>query len=180
MPSRRARIAGGLGVWVAMAWPALAAAQPGAEANYCRIDTPGSRVIASRPGADEPPVDDVNWFARPVPNDAGRHVVGFASHDQNYLYDLTRGRRVRIPDKSDAVATPDGRYITVPSHYTATRTVNFYDARTLLARLDEGRAALDVPPAFAHEDADVADVYYQSVGVVSSQREETARPPSTA
>ena len=77
--------------------------------------------------------------------------MAFASHDQNYLYDLTRGRRVKIPDKSDAVATPDGRYITVPSHYTPNHTVNFYDAATLLARLDEGKDALDVKPAFAHD-----------------------------
>jgi hypothetical protein len=47
--------------------------------------------------------------------------------------------------------------------------VNFYDARTLLARLDEGRDALDVKPAFAHLDADVEDVYYQSVGVLSNR-----------
>jgi hypothetical protein len=134
---------------------------------YCRVATPGTEVVVQRPTSTEAPVDDVNWFARPVPV-SGRYVVGFASHDQNYLYDLTNGRRVRIPDKSDAVATPDGRYVTVPSHYTATRTVNFYDARTLLSRLDEERDALDVKPAFAHADADVEDVYYQSVGVLSS------------
>ena len=113
----------------------------------------------------------MNWFARPVPNPEGRWIVAFASHDQNYLYDLSRGRRVKVPDKSDAVATPDGRYITVPSHYTPNHTVNFYDAATLLARLDEGKDALDVKPAFAHEGADVSDHYYQSVGVVSDTRE---------
>jgi hypothetical protein len=135
---------------------------------YCRVATLGNEVVVQRPSSSEDPVDDVNWFARPVPNPAGRYVVGFASHDQNYLYDLSRGRRVVIPDKSDAVATPDGRYISVPSHYTATKTVNFYDARTLLARLDEGRSAVDVKPAFAHSDPDVEDVYYQSVGVLSN------------
>ena len=138
---------------------------------YCRVATPGTQLVVERPSSSEPPVDDVNWFARPVPNPEGRYIVGFASHDQNYLYDLSRGRRVRIPDKSDAVATPDGRYVTVPSHYTATQTVNFYDARTLLARLDEGRDALDVPPVYAHKEPDVADVYYQSVGVVSSRHD---------
>jgi hypothetical protein len=46
--------------------------------------------------------------------------------------------------------------------------VNFYDARTLVARLDAGRDALDVKPVFAHADADVEDVYYQSVGVLST------------
>lgn len=136
---------------------------------YCRVATPGTEVVVQRPTSTEAPVDDVNWFARPVPV-SGRYVVGFASHDQNYLYDLTNGRRVRIPDKSDAVATPDGRYVTVPSHYTATKTVNFYDARTLVSRLDEGRDALDVTPAFAHADADVEDVYYQSVGVLSTTK----------
>jgi hypothetical protein len=148
-----------------------AAAQNIGTPAYCRVATPGTEVVVERPSSSEPPVDDVNWFARPVPNPAGRHIVGFASHDQNFLYDLTRGRRIRIPDKSDAVATPDGRYVTVPSHYTATRTVNFYDARTLLARLDEGRDALDVAPAYAHDDADVADVYYQSVGVLANRTE---------
>jgi hypothetical protein len=138
-----------------------------ADAEYCRVDSRGTRVLVERPSEDEPAVDDVNWFARPVPNPAGRWIVGFASHDRNYLYDLTRGRRIRIPDRSDAVATPDGRYITVPSHYTATKTVNFYDASVLLSRLEEGRDASDVPPVFAHEDPDVADVYYQSVGVLS-------------
>jgi hypothetical protein len=136
---------------------------------YCRVATPGTEVVAQRPTSAEDPIDDVNWFARPVPMTDGRHIVAFASHDQNYLYDLTRGRRVKIPDKSDAVATPDGRYVTVPSHYTAAKTVNFYEAKTLLARLDESRDALDVKPAFAHNDADVEDVYYQSVGIVSSR-----------
>jgi hypothetical protein len=142
-----------------------------ADADYCRVESRGTRVLVERPAEDEPFVDDVNWFARPVPNPAGRWIVGFASHDQNYLYDLSRGRRIRIPDRSDAVATPDGRYITVPSHYTPRKTVNFYDASVLLARLDEGKDASDVPPVFAHDDADVADVYYQSVGVVSHRAE---------
>ncbi len=138
-----------------------------ADADYCRVDSRGTRVLVERPADDEPAVDDVNWFARPVPNPDGRWIVGFASHDQNYLYDLTRGRRIRIPDRSDAVATPDGRYVTVPSHYTPKKTVNFYDAAVLLARLGEGRDASDVAPVFAHEDSDVADVYYQSTGVLS-------------
>jgi hypothetical protein len=142
-----------------------------ATADYCQVGTPGAHVLAMRPAEGEPVVDDVNWFARPVPNPEGRWIVGFASHDQNYLYDLSRGRRIRIPDKSDAVATPDGRYVSVPSHYTSTKTVNFYETKTLLARLDEGRDASDVPPAYAHADADVADVYYQSVGVVSHREE---------
>ncbi|MGH9319789.1 MAG: hypothetical protein ACRD3V_07850 [Vicinamibacteria bacterium] len=45
--------------------------------------------------------------------------------------------------------------------------MNFYETAALLARLDEGKGAVDVAPLYAHEDRDVADVYYQSVGVVS-------------
>jgi hypothetical protein len=66
------------------------------------------------------------------------------------------------------VATPDGKYVTVPSHYTAANTVNFYDAATLLQRLEAGQDAADVPAVFAHRHADVHDVYYQSVGTLSS------------
>jgi hypothetical protein len=143
------------------------AGEGSSDADYCRVTSEGARVLSSRPGPDEPPIDDVNWFARPVPNPDGRWIVGFASHDQNYLYDLTRGRRIRIPDKSDAVATPDGRYVTVPSHYTPDKTVNFYETAGLLARLDEGRDALDIPPVYAHDDPDLSDVYYQSTGVMS-------------
>jgi hypothetical protein len=122
-----------------------------------------------RPRPDEAPIDDVNWFARPVPHPRGHKVIGFASRNLNYLYDLTSGKRIRIPDRSDAVATPDGRYMTVPSHYTATNTINFYDLGTLLDRLERGQDATDVQPVFAHGHADVFDVYYQSVGVLSHE-----------
>jgi hypothetical protein len=143
------------------------AAAPGDPPPYCAVDTPGSRVAIVRPAAGEPPLDDVNWFARPVPTANGDWVVAVASHNLNYLYNLTTGKRVRIPDKSDAVATPDGRYITVPSHYTAANTVNFYDAATLLQRLEAGQDAADVKAVFEHRHADVFDVYYQSVGTLS-------------
>jgi hypothetical protein len=146
-------------------------AAPGDAGPYCAVDTAGRSVQVVRPGPGDPVLDDVNWFARPVPNAAGHHIVAVASHNLNYLYDLTSGTRVRIPDTSDAVATPDGRFITVPSHYTATHTVNFYDAATLLARLAEGRDAADVPPVYAHAHPDVYDVYYQSVGIVSTRTE---------
>ena len=126
---------------------------------------PARTVKVVRPAAGEPPLDDVNWFARPVPNAKGDWIVAVASHNLNYLYNLTTGVRVRIPDKSDAVATPDGRYITVPSHYTAANTVSFYDAATLLERLAAGRDAADVQAGYEHRHADVHDVYYQSVGV---------------
>jgi hypothetical protein len=122
-----------------------------------------------RPAAHEPPLDDVNWFARPVPHPGGHKVVAFASRNLNYLYDLTTGRRIRIPDRSDAVATPDGRYITVPSHYTDDHTIKFYDLAPMLERLDAGRDATDIAPVFAHSSADVYDVYYQSVGVISRE-----------
>jgi hypothetical protein len=142
-------------------------AAPGDPPAYCTVDTSGASVEIVRPAAGDAPLDDVNWFARPVPNAKGERIVAVASHNLNYLYNLTTGVRVRIPDKSDAVATPDGRFITVPSHYTATNTVNFYDAATLLARLAAGQDAADVAPVFAHRHDDVFDVYYQSVGVVS-------------
>lgn len=138
-----------------------------AEPTYCGVDTEGVAVDIVRPGTSEAAIDDVNWFARPVPNAAGHAIVAFASHNLNYLYDLTTGVRVRIPDRSDAVATPDGRYVTVPSHYTKSFTVNFYDARTLLDHLAAGRDASNVAPVFEHRHPDVEDVYYQSVGVVS-------------
>lgn len=150
--------------------PMGATPAPGDPPAFCAIDTPGAKVEVVRPAAGDPPLDDVNWFARPVPNPRGDRVVAVASHDLNYLYNLTTGRRIRIPDKSDAVATPDGRYITVPSHYTASNSINFYDAATLLARLDDGRDATDVRAVYEHRHANVHDVYYQSVGVLSSRR----------
>jgi hypothetical protein len=155
---------------VTLATLAVAAplAAPGDLPPYCAVDTPGPGLDIVRPAPGDPPLDDVNWFARPVPNAAGRRLVAVASHDLNYLYDLTKGTRVRIPDKSDAVATPDGRYITVPSHYTKANTIAFYDAATLIARLDAGTDAADIAPVYEHQHADVHDVYYQSVGIVAS------------
>lgn len=149
---------------------AVQAAAPGDLPPYCAVATPGASVEVARPGPGDAPLDDVNWFARPVPNAAGRRLVAVASHDLNYLYDLGSGRRIRIPDKSDAVATPDGRFITVPSHYTKTNTINFYDAATLVARLDAGQDAADVAPVFEHRHPNVHDVYYQSVGVLRPSR----------
>jgi hypothetical protein len=142
-------------------------AAPGDPPPYCAVDTPGAKVAVVRPAAGEPPLDDVNWFARPVPNPKGDWIVAVASHNLNYLHNLTTGARIRIPDKSDAVATPDGKYVTVPSHYTAANTVNFYDAAVLLERLAAGRDASDVKAVYEHRHDDVFDVYYQSVGVVS-------------
>lgn len=155
-------------VLVASFGAAHAVAAPDDLPAFCAIDSRGANVLVSRPAAGDPPLDDVNWFARPVPNPRGERIVAVASHDLNYLYNLTTGRRIRIPDKSDAVATPDGRYITVPSHYTASNSISFYDAATLLARLDEGRDAADVPAVYEHRHANVHDVYYQSVGVLST------------
>ena len=104
---------------------AITPGQPSADGSpddaidYCAVASFGARVEFVRPGPDEPPLDDVNWFARPLPNERGDWIVGFASHNQNYLYNLTTGRKIKIPDRSDAVATPDGRYMTVPSSYTS-------------------------------------------------------------
>ncbi len=165
----------GLGAAMSPA-PHARAVQSSPTVDYCAVETSGTTVDVVRPQPSDDPsvIDDVNWFARPVPNPDGHWIVGYASHNLNYLYDLTTGRQVRIPDESDAVATPDGRYMTVPSHYTATNTINFYDLPTLLDRLARGESAADVPPVFAHEHPDLADVYYQSVGVVSNRREGTA------
>ena len=92
--------------FLAMA-PAIHAQQgtPG----YCDVNSTRDTLLV-RPGPGEPVIDDINWFARPVPNPDGDWIVGYAMHDLNYLYNLTTGERIRIPDKSDAVATPDGRF----------------------------------------------------------------------
>ena len=122
-----------------------------------------------RPGADEAPVDDVNWFARPVRHDGTDRIVAFASHNQNYLYNLTAGVRVRIPDRSDAVATPDGRYMTVPSSYTPDANVRFYPMAPLLRGLAAGDDVDGIEPAFIHEHPSMKRVYYQSTGVIAEQ-----------
>jgi hypothetical protein len=167
-----------LGTATLIAVPMLLGAQtkPSPVPDYCAVQTAGTKVEMVRPQQTDasPEIDDVNWFARPVPNPQGHWIVAFASHNLNYLYDLTSGARIRIPDKSDGVATPDGRFMTVPSHYTATATVNFYDLPTLLDRLSAGKDAADVPPVFAHQHADLGDAYYQSVGVVSHRSERGA------
>lgn len=150
-----------------------AARTPDDTADYCNVETSGTRVEVVRPAPDEPPIDDVNWFARPVPNEAGNWIIAFASHNQNYLYDLSHGRRIKIPDRSDAVATPDGRFMTVPSNYTPDDYIRFYDARLLLDHLERGEDADTVPPVFIHEHEDLRKVYYQSTGIVSQTEDET-------
>jgi len=135
-----------------------------------------------RPGPGEEPIEDINWFARPVPNPDGHWIVGYAMHDQNYLYDLTAGKRVRIPDKSDAVATPDGKYMTVPSFYTPDGFVRFYDTAVLLDHLERGEDASDVEPIFIHDHEGLQQVFYQSLGHVESTPEahrHTERADST-
>lgn len=135
--------------------------------GYCNVE-PAHDTLLVRPGADEAPIDDINWFARPVPNPDDHWIVGYAMHDQNYLYDLTTGKRVRIPDKSDAVATPDGKYMTVPSFYTPDGFVRFYDTSVLLDHLDRGADASGVAPVFIHEHEGLRQVFYQSLGLVES------------
>lgn len=137
--------------------------------DYCAIPEHRVEVLARRPSADEPAVDDVNWFARPVPHDGDEWIIAFASHDQNYLYDLTNGARVRIPDRSDAVATPDGRYMTVPSYYTPDSTVRFYPVDPMLDALRSGEDAHDLEPAFVHDHPSMSRVYYQSTALVSEE-----------
>ncbi|MDH3733006.1 MAG: hypothetical protein OEU54_05705 [Gemmatimonadota bacterium] len=137
--------------------------------DYCEVPAFGSDVIAARPAEGDAPVDDVNWFARPVPHEGDDRILGFASHDQNYLYNITTGVRVRIPDRSDAVATPDGRYMTVPSYYTPDSNIRFYPIAPMLEALEAGRDIADLEPAFIHEHPAMSRVYYQSTGIVSSE-----------
>jgi hypothetical protein len=162
---------------VAFFLAAATARQPTAEGaprvDYCSIDTEGSRIETVRPAPDEPAIDDINWFARPVPNERDDWIIAFASHKQNYLYNLSKGKRVKIPDESDAVATPDGRYMTVPSNYTPDKYIRFYDAHVLLEHLERGEDADTVPPVFIHVHPDLRKVYYQSAGIVTSDERET-------
>lgn len=135
--------------------------------DYCAIDGIGAEVIVQAPRPGSAPVDDVNWFARPVVHSGDDLIVAFASHDQNYIYNLTTDSRVKIPDRSDAVATPDGRYMTVPSYYTSDSNTRFYDVQPMLDALASGRDADDLEPAFIHEHPAMHRVYYQSTSVVS-------------
>jgi hypothetical protein len=144
------------------------AKSPARDADYCAIETEGASLELVRPAPGEEPVDDVNWFARPLPNDRGQWIIAFASHDQNYLYNLTTGKRIKIPDRSDAVGTPDGRYVTVPSHYTPDQYIRFYDAAQLVDSLDRGVDADGLAPAYVHVHPDLRKVYYQSTAVVST------------
>lgn len=146
--------------------PASLAQAPG----YCDVEAAHDTLLV-RPGPGEPPIDDINWFSRPVPNADGHWIVGYAMHDQNYLYDLTAGKRVRIPDKSDAVATPDGKYMTVPSYYTPDGFVRFYDTSVLLDHLERGADASGVEPVFVHEHEGLREVFYQSLGHVEHTRD---------
>ena len=154
-------------VMVASGCQPSADGSPDGAIDYCAVTSAGTRVEVVRPGPDDPPVDDVNWFARPLPNERGDWIVAFASHDQNYLYNLTTGQRIKIPDRSDAVATPDGRYMTVPSNYTPDDYIRFYDALALVEYLERGEDADALPPVFIHEHDDLRKVYYQSTGIVS-------------
>ena len=155
----------GLSMVIAASASAADTSGPG----YCDVATADEHVLVTRPGADEAIIDDVNWFARPVPNPGGDWIIGYAMHDLNYLYNLTTGARVRIPDKSDAVATPDGRYMTVPSMYTPDGYVRFYDNAVLLDHLARGEDADGVEPVFVHEHDGLKQVYYQSLGHVTSE-----------
>ena len=135
--------------------------------GYCDIEAAHNTLLV-RPGPGEEPIDDINWFARPVPNPEGDWIVGYAMHDLNYLYNLTTGERVRIPDRSDAVATPDGKYMTVPGEYTPNNYPRFYDNAVLLDHLDRGESAADVEPVFIHEHEGLKNSYYQSLGTIES------------
>lgn len=135
--------------------------------DYCAIPPMGVDVLATAPASEATIVDDVNWFARPLLHDGSDFIIAFASHDQNYLYNLSTDERVEIPDRSDAVATPDGRYMTVPSNYTADSTTRFYEVEPMLAALEAGNDIGDLAPTFVHNRSDMKRVYYQSTALVS-------------
>jgi hypothetical protein len=135
--------------------------------DYCALADFDVEVLTRVPGPTGEAIDDVNWFARPVPHDGDDWIVGFASHDQNYLYNLSTDRRIAIPDRSDAVATPDGRYMTVPSYYTPDSNTRFYPVAPMLAALEAGQDVAELEPAFIHSHAAMNRVYYQSPAVVS-------------
>ncbi len=135
--------------------------------DYCALPELPVEVLTSVPGDAAEPIDDVNWFARPVPHPGDEWIIAFASHDQNWLYDLTNDRRVMIPDRSDAVATPDGRYMTVPSYYTPDSNIRFYPVAPMLEALEAGEHADDLEPAFVHDHPSMHRVYYQSTALVS-------------
>lgn len=134
--------------------------------GYCQAESAGADILQIRPGPGEEAIDDINWFARPVPNPDNDWIVAYAMHNQNYLYNLSNGQRIKIPDKSDAVATPDGRYMTVPSYYTPDGYVRIYDNEVLLDKLKKGEDADDLEPVFIHEHGGVKQVFYQSLGHV--------------
>lgn len=136
-------------------------------ADYCAIPEFDVDVLARVPREGSEQIDDVNWFARPVFHGGDDWIIAFASHDQNYIYNLSTDQRVMIPDRSDAVATPDGRYMTVPSSYTPDSNVRFYPVAPMLAGLLEGRDVADLEPAFIHEHPSMKSVYYQSTALVS-------------
>jgi hypothetical protein len=135
--------------------------------DYCALPDFDVEVLARVPGVNGSVIDDVNWFARPVPHAGDDWIIAFASHDQNYLYNLSTDRRVAIPDRSDAVATPDGRYMTVPSYYTPDSNTRFYPVAPMLAALEVGDDASDLEPAFIHDHPSMHRVYYQSTALVS-------------
>ena len=147
--------------------PTLPSAMLATSEDYCALPDLGLEVLADRPGPDAAPVDDVNWFARPVPHTGDDWIIAFASHDQNYIYNLTTDTRVKIPDRSDAVATPDGRYMTVPSSYTPDSNPRFYPIEPMLEALADGRDVDDLEPAFIHEHPEMHRVYYQSTALLS-------------
>jgi hypothetical protein len=67
-------------------------------ADYCAPSTTVVPALHDRPGPGEDPVDDVNWFARPVPHAGNERIVAFASHGvARPGRDRTLGRPPRAP-----------------------------------------------------------------------------------
>jgi hypothetical protein len=161
-------------LYLLLAGSAASSADGGSTA-WCEVEPGSGDALLVRPGAGEPPITDINWFARPVPNPAGDWIIAYAMHDKNYMYNLTNGARIRIPDKSDAVATPDGRFMTVPSFYTPDGYVRFYDNAVLLEHLQRGEDADDVEPVYVHKHAALKRVFYQSLAHLGTVADDGVR-----
>lgn len=136
---------------------------------YCLVEKDGAQVEMIRPHDTEAKLTSVNWLAQPVPDAEGHWVVGVTSHGKNHLYDLTTGKRLRIPGRSDAVATPDGLYVTLPPlHGEPDNTLRFYPASSMLAGLRAGgpSAMPEAELKYKPRGARVWNAFSQSTGIL--------------
>jgi hypothetical protein len=141
---------------------------------YCLVEKDGAQVEMVRPHDTEAKLTSVNWLAQPVPDAKGHRVVGVTSLGKNQLYDLTAGKRLRIPGKSDAVATPDGLYVTLPPrHGEPDNTLRFYPALPMLESLRAGGPS-SMPEAelkYKPRGSRVWNAFAQSTGILKQQQQ---------